>query len=82
MHSRRPVQMLRRSRPEPPCVRGDWGLDAGLAKPTGTPILWHKWAWISPWGPAQRPHHGADPDQLNPLAAGESFKWAVAIPIL
>ena len=28
------------------------------------------------------PHHGADPDQLNSLAAGESFKWAVAIPIL
>src|SRR5476651_2205795 len=35
-----------------------------------------------PVRPAQCPHHGADADQLNSLAAGESFKWAVAIPIL
>src|SRR6202171_4533413 len=35
-----------------------------------------------PVRPRSMPHHGADPDQLNSLAAGESFIWAVAIPIL
>ncbi len=69
-----PVRVPHGRVPEPSCVRGDSGLEAGLARLTGKLALGYKRARSGPRGPDQCTQHGTNPGQLNSRAESKSFK--------